>query len=804
VFVIDRLRQDIRYALRGLRQSPVFTFVTVVTLAIGIGASTAVATQIDAVFFQDVPVHEPSSIRSLTWSSPQRAFAEGLFRGPTWDGRAIQTFPEPMFREIQRGAAGFADVACWRVATEALTETGLLRAHAVSGTYFKTLGIATTAGRPIVPDDDRASAALVAVARDRALLDRTIRIHGHTFTVVGIVPDDFWGLSPLAPADIFVPYAADTLFPTFQRNAWAQCHVVTRLRRGVDAEQSRAETQVLVHQIISSNPPKEPYQLPQVHLEDLSMQFAEVRRSVGTPLRLVGATAGILLFITCANIGGLLFARGRARSREIATRLALGGPRTRIAQQLMTESLVLCVAGGTAGVALAYMLNPLLPRVLSELAGASALGMTMLPDVRVLFFSVAVSAACGLLFGLLPALTATRIDPATRLKQSTGIAPPTRLRAGKVALAVQLGLSMVVLGAAGLLVRTMENLRAVPLGYNPDGLVFVETNNPVGRPRAFVEETFAQLRALPGVRSATVSQWPIFNNTVLRAGFCIPGAQPALQRLDLSFVFPNFFDTWGVRMTAGRDIDDGGEPGAIVNQAFVRQFFPGRDPLGQIIGSGGECPGRSQLPIIGVVADHIDRQRVELVPAVYLRYPRAGALYVTTYAVRTDGDVRPLMSAVRRVIAARGIAPAGDVRTGIDYRDSITSRERLLTSLLIAFAGISLFITCLGVYGVLAYSVSWRTAEIGLRMAVGARPANVMWMVVRESLAPLVCGLTAGIAGAMTLGRSLESVLFRVFAHDPVTLTVAAFVLCLAGLAASCLPARRACAIDPVPALRCE
>jgi hypothetical protein len=349
----------------------------------------------------------------------------------------------------------------------------------------------------------------------------------------------------------------------------------------------------------------------------------------------------------------------------------------------------------------------------------------------------------------------------------------------------------------------MENLRAVPLGYIPEGLVFVETSNPVGRPRSFVEETFAQLQALPGIRNATVSQWPIFNNALPRATFCVSTAQPPVQQLDIQFVFPGFFQTWGVQLVLGRDIDDSNEPGAIVNQTFVSQFFPGTNPLGQIIGSGG-CPGRSQIPIIGVVADHIDRQRVELIPAVYLRYPRAGALYVTTYAVRTDGDLGSLVPAVRRIITARGISPNRDVRTGTEYRDSITSRERLLTVLLIVFATVSLFISCLGIYGVLAYMVSWRTAEIGLRMAVGAEPFDVMWMVLRESLLPVSFGLAAGIVGAMALGRSLESVLFKVSAADPPTLAGAAVVLLTAAAAAAVLPARRASVIDPVPALRSE
>jgi predicted permease len=801
---IERLHQDVKYGCRSLRQSPVFTLVTILTLAIGIGAATTVAAQINAVFFAPPAVRDVSTVRSLSWSSPRRAFAEGLFRGPTWDARTIQTVPHAVFQQVDAHVSAFAATACWRNATEAITEAGLVRVQAVSGSYFRTLGIAAVAGRTITGEDDDAGAPLVAVARDPALVDRTVRIHGHLFTIVGAVRADFAGLAPLAPANFFVPYAADHLFPTFQRNSWSECQVVARIKPNVPVELAAAETEVLVRQIVAANPPKEAYEPPRVHLEDLSASRAEMKRAVETPLRLVAGTVGLLLLITCANIGGLLFARGRARRKEIATRLALGGGQIRIVQQLLTESFLLCAAGAALGLLVAAALNPLLPRMLGELTGPTAIGVALRPDGRVLLFVLAVSVTCGMLFGLLPALTLSRSDPASVLKQASGIAPPTRLRTGKAALAVQLALSMIVLGGATLLVRTMVNLRAVPLGYTPERLVFVETNNPVGRPRAFVEETLAALQTLPGVTTATVSQWPIFNNTVLRAGFCIPGATPPQQQLDLSFVFPRFFDTWGVRLLSGRDIDDSGQPGAIVNETFVKRFLDGKDPLTQVIGAGGDCPGRTQHPIIGVVADHVDRQRVELVPAVYLRYPRAGALYVTTYAVRTDGDPAALVPAVRRVIGARSLAPTRDVMTGLDYRDGITSREHLLMSLLVFFAGVSLFISCLGVYGMLSYSVGWRTAEIGLRLAVGAPPRSVLWLIVRESLGPLATGLVLGAAGAMLLGPLLESVLFKISAHDPTALSASAAILLAAGVIAALLPARRACRIDPVPALRCE
>jgi predicted permease len=800
--------RDIAYAIRGLYQSAAFSLVAILSLAIGIGASTAVGTEINAVFFRPLPVDDPATLRTLSWSSPKRAFANRLFRGPSWDarlarGEGIESFPHGVFQDIRDRASGFSDVACWRNATEALTETGVLNVHAVSGSYLRTLGVAAIRGRAIVDDDDRAGAPLVAMARDAALLGQTVPLHGHRFEVVGILPGDFAGLDPSHRADVIVPYSADALFPTFQRNDWSQCSIVARLKQGVSWEQARAEAELVVRQAILAAPPSESYELPRVGVDDLSARLRDVQRNVARPLTLLVSTVGILLLITCANIGGLLFARSRARQKELATRLALGGSRPRVMRQLVTESVVLAAIGGVAGVALAYALNPLLPRLLNELVGTSAIGLTLRPDARVLTLSIVLSIGCGLLFGLLPAFTATRIDPVSALKQASGVSPPSRVRAGKAALVVQLALAMIVIVGAGLLVRTMINLRRVPLGYTPDRLVFVETHNPVGRPRVFVEDTLAELKKIPGVTAASVSQWPIFNNTVLRFPFCIPGAEPALQQLDLAHVFPGFFETWGVQLVLGRDIDDSAQPGLVVNETFVKRFLPNRNPLGVMIG-GGECPGRTQSPIVGVVADHIDRQRVERVPAVYTRYARGGALYVTTYALRTAGDERALIPPMRRVIAARAIATNGDARTGIEYRDGILRQERFLTMLLVFFASVALLISCLGVYGMLTYTVSWRTAEIGLRIAVGARPQDVVGMIVRESLLPAVLGITLGAGVALVLARSIESVLFGVSRHDPLTTAAAAAVLICAALVAAFVPARRASRIDPLPSLRCE
>jgi predicted permease len=806
---VDHARQDLVHAWRSLARTPGFTVIAVLTLAFGVAATTLVATPIKAVFLQDVAVTDTATLRALSWTSPRRGFANGLFRGPRWDARLaagehIDSFPFAAYQTIEAEASAFEDVACWRPATEALTPSGLVRVQAATGTYFQTLRVTPLRGRLFDDRDDRPGSPLVALAADPALLDQTIVIHGHAFAVVGILPRGFTGLDPMSPADLIVPYSADALFPTFQRNDWSQCHIVGRLAPGGSWEQSRAQAEVVVHQAILSQPPAtDASEPPRLHLDELSVRFSNLRRATARPLGVLVATVGLLLLITCANLGGLLFARGRARHKEIATRVAVGASRSRLVRQLLTESLLLSALGGVAGIAGALASTPLLPWLVSELGGAPASGLSLSIDLPVLAFSMAVSATCGLVFGIWPALTATRIDPAAALKHAAGVSPPVRARAGKTAVALQLALSMVVIVGAGLLIRTVANLYAVPLGYQPEGLVFAETNNPVGRPRAVVEETLADLRALPGVSVASVSQWPLFNNTTLRFPFCIGGAEPAVQQLDLAYAFPQFFETWGVRLTQGRDLDDGAAAGVIVNETFVQRFLKGQTPLGTTIGLGG-CPGRTQAPIIGVVADHIDRQRVERVPAVYLRYPRAGALYVTTYAVRTAGDERVLLPDVRRVIAAHGIAPTGDVRTGVEYRDSMTRLERLIARLLVVFGALVFFISCLGVYGLLSYTVSWRVPEIALRIAVGAERRDVVRLIVGESMLPVVFGVAAGAIGAAIVMRSIDTLLFGVSTFDAATLLVSAAVLTVGASLASWVPARRASTIDPAPALRSE
>jgi len=479
-------------------------------------------------------------------------------------------------------------------------------------------------------------------------------------------------------------------------------------------------------------------------------------------------------------------------------------------RQLLTESLVLSCTGGTAGIVLAYLITPRLPALLTQLSGNftlngrnPTLAIDVTPDLRVLGVSAAVAIGAGILFGLVPAFRSSRFDLSPALKKSP-LAEAGRLRlvTGKALVAAQVALSMLLLIGAGLLIRTFMNLRAVPVGYEPDRMLFV-TIDPIGLPGQFVEDAVRRLEAVPGVTAASASMWPLYNGggTNDKLPICIPDYSASDQPVDVEQVFPRFFEAWGVRLILGRDFAAGSDPGAIVNETFVSKFLSGRNPIGQTIGMKG-CPGTPRT-IVGVVANHIDRQRAVLAPMVYVPYP-SRAIEPTTLALRTAGDPRPLIPIIRRIVAGLDTRVDGDVTTGIEYMESKFAQERLLAELVVGFGSIAMGLCCVGIYGLLTYTVGRRTSEIGLRLALGARSADVTRLIFQELFGSVTIGIAVGVIAAVVLTRFVESTLFGVSRNDPWSVGGAAILLLLTATAASLVPARRASRIDPMTALRHE
>lgn len=808
---IDDLAQDLRYAVRTLRKSRVFTIVAVATLAVGIGASSAVFTQVNAVFWNTLAVKEPRGLWTFSWTAKNT-------------NRPNSSLPYAAYLAMHDNAKRFTSLACsWGVRFPPLAEWGPLRLQLVTGNYFQTAGVDTVLGRPITPDDDLAgNPAFVAVISHSLwqrvyggspdALNRTISIRGTPFQIIGVMQPGFAGLDPMSPREVILPSASHPALGPLAPTVSTSCgQVIGRTASDVSDEEARAEAEILFRQAILANPLKD-VQEPRLLLTNMTedRNVLRLRQSASFPLLLLMSAVSVILLIVCANIAGLLLARGRGRQKEIATRLAVGAARSRIIRQLLTESVLLSLAGGAFGIAGVYSINPRLPALLTQLSGNFTLGgrnptlaVDLSPDLRVIGFSIAITIFCGLFFGLLPAVRMSSLDLISAMKQASAMqaAARFRFRGGKALVVVQVALSTLLLIGAGLFIRTFVNLRAAPLGYIPDGVLFV-TIDPYGVPRQFVEDSVAQLQELPGVIAASASVWPIFSNggPVDKRPFCVD-RNPGDQSVDTEYVFPRFFETWGVSFVQGQDFEKTAEPVVIVNETFAKNFLKGRNVIGQTIGAG-RCPGMPRT-IAGVVADHIDRQRAAVTPMVYMPYPSRG-MEPTTLALRAVGNPGAMIPTVRRIVEGLNTRIDGDVTTGVEYKERTFKQERLLAGLLVFFGLAAVLISSLGIYGMLAYIVSRRTSEIGIRIALGAEGPDVIRMVILETLAPVTCGIALGVIAAFGLTRWIESILFGVSKHDPWTIAGSAIVFLLTAAIAAFLPARRASRIDPMRALRYE
>jgi len=808
---LERSAQDLRYAARALGRNPAFAVVAVLMLGIGIGTTSVMFTQVNAVFWKAVPVSNPNELRVLSWTSPTL--------------RYTGTFTYGTYLKM-RERMHLSDLACaWRLRSS-MSEWGPVMLQLVTGNYFRVIGVKPVIGRLIAPEDDRIGDPVpVAVISYRVwqrsfagnadVLNRTLTIAGQRFQIIGVMAEGFAGLLPLEPREVMVPYAAGPLLgpmvPPRSPNLWSCVEMVGRLPGGISDEQIRTEGQPFLQEEFAVNPSKDS--------KDARFIISDIRRSRGAaalrektaqPLVVLISTAAMILLITCTNIAGLLIVRGHARRKELATRLAIGAARPRLIRQLVTESLLLSLAGGLVGIVLAYAAAPFLPDLLGELSGRDWLtpaltpGVDLNPDLRVIGFAVFLAALAAAASGLVPAIRATRIDLVSMMKKAAGSSWTSgrfRINTAKLLVSIQVGLSMLLLIGAGLFVRTLLNLRSVPVGYNRDGLLFV-TLDPARSSPTFIQDTLRTLQDMPGVTAAAASQWPIYNNAQPRLPICVPGH--GQQGMDLEPVTPGFFGVWGVRFLQGRDFIARQDIGknVIVNETFVKAFFPNRNAIGEQVGLGN-CPGNPRT-IIGVVADHLDRQRVGITPMVYAEYPFPRQTSPSTLAVRTAGDVRPLVPAIRRLMQDTKASVDGDVMTGIAYVEREWRRERLLAAFLAFFGVLALLISCLGIYGMLAYTVTSRTPEIGIRMALGAHSRAVIRMVLRESLLSVLAGLVCGSLAALVLVRSIEALLFGVSKADPVSIAGASILLAITAAAAAFVPARRASRIDPMGALRYE
>jgi macrolide transport system ATP-binding/permease protein len=845
--VCEQFLQDLRYALRMIARQPLFAAMAVLSLALGIGANTAIYSFMDAILLRALPVRDPDSLVVLNWRSKDRpAVVHSLngsnFRDPK-TGYTSGNFPFPAYEHLRANSPLFSSIFAFK---EAGRLNLLIRGRAdlansqfVSGEYFGALGVPPAAGRLIDSADDRAGAPPVVVLGFRyaqrffgdipGALGQAILINNVPFTVAGVAPPEFFGVDPGGPQDLYLPMHTSLLLdPPSQGNPnrkyiestyyWSD--MMGRLRPGVSMAQAQAAIAPVFRQYVEGTAvnDKERADLPALYLQEGAGGLDFLRRRYSRPLYVLMAMVALILVIACANIANLLLARSTARRREMALRLSLGAARLRLVRQLLTESTLLAALGGLLGVAFASWGI----RALTLLIGNGREGFTLHANLnwRVLAVTIALSFVTGLLFGLAPAVQSTRVDLNAALRQTRAGEP--RLRWGawfrvspnQVLVVSQIAISLLLLVAAGLFVRTLNNLNSISLGFNGERVLLFSVNaRQAGYQNdglvRFYDDLQARLALIPGVRDVTLSNFALVSGSLNMTGVTLPGftgKNPGTSSLNVG---PGFFTTMQIPILLGREVDQRdvrrGAAVAVVNEVFARTYFSGENPIGRHFGLGGSAP--VDLEIIGVSRTaryHTLKQ--DIPPVAYIPYSQSiRNLGQMTYEVRAAGEPHSLAGAVRQAVQqADARVPVSNVGTQAERIGQTISQERTFATLCSCFAVLAVLIACVGLYGTMAYSVARRTNEIGLRMALGAERPGVVWMVLREVLVMAAVGMGIGLPVALAASRVLENFLFQMKPNDPLALAAAAATLLAAAVLAGYGPARRASRVDPWTALRDE
>jgi len=832
------LLQDLRYALRTLRRSPAFAAAAIATLALGIGANAAIFALVDRVLIRELPVRNADELVLLRSPGPRQGHTHS-------DGDDTACFSYPMYRDLRDRSMVFAGLIGeepFDASVAARGSTEFARGELVTGNYFGVLGVPPTLGRVLGPDDDRTPGAHpVAVlshgfwarrfGSDRAILDQTVVLNGHPFTIVGVAPPSFAGVQAGRPADLFVPMMMKPQMTPFwngledPKDYWLQ--IVGRLKPGLsraEAERALEPTyRPLLQELLpkmegwNENTKKE-FLARRVLLQPGSHGRRVLQDGIGKPLVSLMGMVGLVLLIACSNLAGLLAARGAARQREYGIRLAIGATRRHLLRQSVVECLLFTITGGLLGVVVAaWILHGLLSAFPDE---ADMRLIAAQIDPRVLFFAGMLSLIAGLLFGVGPAYRAASLDPARTLAgQGRGTVSPARdaLRFRAWLVTAQVALTLVLLVAAGLFARSLSNLARVDLGVRPENVIgFVIAPNLNGysaeRTADFARRLTEDLKGLPGVRSVTAAQLSSFTNSDSGGNVRVEGAPPDFEsgRVRRNHVGPDYFMTLGVPILAGRDIawtDDATAPKvALVNETMARKLFPGRNALGARFGLGGGPDVKPDIEIVGIVRNIKNAQVTEPdVPFAYLPYLQYEKLGELTFYLRTDRDPGLLAPPLRA--AVKGLdpeLPVDNVKTMTAQLSESLLTDRLMLFLSAAFGALAALLAAIGIYGVLSFAVEQRRREIGVRIALGADPGSVRRLVLGEVARFLLVGGLIGLPAAYVLARVVESILFGVKAADAVVFAGGALLMIAVALAAAYPPARRAARLDPLEALRSE
>lgn len=814
----ERLKQDVAYALVILRRSPGLAITALLSLALGIGANTAVFTVLYTVLLKPLPVPNPEQLVVLA------------SRGPVNSKEPTTRFSYPMLEALSNDNQVLSGPFTYLSDVLSLSNGGetpeRLRGLLVSGNYFPVLGVSPERGRTFSQEDDqKGNPHAVAVIShgfwtqrfggDPELIGRTLRLNGYPVTIIGIMGPDFYGTQVGVAPDLWAPIRLmDRLrgpgMMLDNTNAtWLPA--MARLNPGIQREQAQAVADTLYRRIRAGKRGKRPDDPEHLLLLPGSQGLSKLQEQFARPLEALIVLAGLVLLIGCANIANLLLARSTARQKEIAVRLAIGASRGRLIRQLLTESLTLAVAGGALGLLVA----PLGAKLLVQALPASRI-LQVQVDWRVLLFGFAVSLLTGVVFGSAPAWQATRPDLAPTLKNETttvlGGARRIGLRNGF--LIAQVGLSVLLVVGAGLLVRTFQKLRAADTGLRSENVLQLslstrEAGYTSAQSRSFYARLITRIQELPGVRAASLVDTELMGTGNQQMDIYPPGYQPRPHEDVFSpyrIVESGFFDTVGIARLQGRDFtpqDSEKAPKvAIVNEPMARYFFGNQNPIGRRIGEGG----RPELEIVGVVRATKYRTMRDAEPRiVYLPFSQMGFQIARTLYVQAGGDPGTLLPSIQRIVSDldKGV-PVYGIKTLAQQIDESMAQEQLTATLSGFFGMLALALAALGLYGVMSYNIARRTREIGVRMALGSQPAEVLRLVLRETLWLTLAGILAGIIGALITTRLIASMLYGVTPNDPITLGISTTVMLATAVIAGYLPARRASRIDPMVALRYE